>query len=206
MAEDSPGCTLVATSTGNTIHYRTVTCPSVRTYVDNADDSTHKTTTTPATPAGLMRPSELKIVHLTPNHFASWQRSQQSSPAFRSPAPWLSRPVPSPLHAAVDEKTGLHDVSAGSGSGKLPPRYSRFRGDRRSRMPPRYAEEPPNPDKLFSRRRRAVQDFLSEFFGTFIMILLGDGVVAQNVLARGTKGDYQSINWGWGWVITYIWT
>lgn len=157
-----------------------------------------------------MRPSELKIVHLTPNHFAYWQKSQQSSPAFRSPAPWLSRPVPSPLHApGGDEKSGfhhqLHDL-AGSGVGeKLPPRYSRFRGDRRSRMPPRYSEEPPHPDVLFSRRRRAVQDFLSEFFGTFIMILLGDGVVAQNVLAKGTRGDYQSINWGWGCVTyTYI--
>lgn len=144
-----------------------------------------------------MRPSELKIVHLTPNHFAYWQRSQQSSPASRSPAPWLSRPVPSPLHAPPggDEKTGL------------PPRYSRFRGgggDRRSsRQPPRYTEAAPGPpgaEALFSRRRRAVQDFFSEFFGTFVMILLGDGVVAQNVLAKGTKGDYQSINWAWGYV------
>lgn len=160
-----------------------------------------------------MRPSELKIVHLTPNHFAYWQKSQQSSPAFRSPAPWLSRPVPSPLHGghghhhvhapaapSSDEKTtGFHDEK-----GQLPPRYSRLRGDRRSRMPPRYTEAPPtNPDVLFSRRRRAVQDFFSEFFGTFIMILLGDGVVAQNVLAKGTKGDYQSINWGWG-CVTYL--
>jgi aquaglyceroporin related protein len=38
----------------------------------------------------------------------------------------------------------------------------------------------------------------SEFFGVFIMILFGDGVVAQVVLSGGTKGNYQSISWGWG--------
>ncbi|EMR09454.1 hypothetical protein PNEG_02398 [Pneumocystis murina B123] len=30
------------------------------------------------------------------------------------------------------------------------------------------------------------------------MILFGDGVVAQVVLSGSTKGNYQSINWGWG--------
>ncbi|KAI5465218.1 aquaporin-like protein [Mariannaea sp. PMI_226] len=34
--------------------------------------------------------------------------------------------------------------------------------------------------------------------GTMIMILFGDGVVAQVVLSKGSKGDYQSISWGWG--------
>lgn len=43
-----------------------------------------------------------------------------------------------------------------------------------------------------------IQDFFSELFGTFIMILLGDGVVAQVTLSRETKGDSQSINWAWG--------
>lgn len=28
--------------------------------------------------------------------------------------------------------------------------------------------------------------------------MFGDGVVAQVVLSGGTKGDYQSITWGWG--------
>jgi aquaglyceroporin related protein len=41
-------------------------------------------------------------------------------------------------------------------------------------------------------------DAFSEFFGTFIMIMFGDGVVAQVVLSDGKKGDYQSISWGWG--------
>lgn len=43
-----------------------------------------------------------------------------------------------------------------------------------------------------------IQDFFSELFGTFIMILFGDGVVAQVTLSKGTKGDFQSINWAWG--------
>jgi len=46
--------------------------------------------------------------------------------------------------------------------------------------------------------RELAQDFFSEFFGTMIMILFGDGVVAQVVLSGETKGNYQSISWGWG--------
>ena len=38
---------------------------------------------------------------------------------------------------------------------------------------------------------------MSEFIGTFILIMFGDGVVAQVVLSHGANGDYQSISWGW---------
>jgi aquaglyceroporin related protein len=54
------------------------------------------------------------------------------------------------------------------------------------------------PDLLWSRIRHTIREPLSEFFGVFILILFGDGVVAQVVLSHGTKGDYQSISWGWG--------
>ncbi|KAI5460414.1 aquaporin-like protein [Mariannaea sp. PMI_226] len=37
----------------------------------------------------------------------------------------------------------------------------------------------------------------SEFFGVMILILFGDGSVAQVVLGRGDKGDWGNINWGW---------
>lgn len=58
---------------------------------------------------------------------------------------------------------------------------------------------PPPPEQYaWSRVREYCQDAFSEFFGTFILLLFGDGVVAQVVLSRGTKGDYQSISWGWG--------
>lgn len=54
------------------------------------------------------------------------------------------------------------------------------------------------PDLLWSRIRHFLREPLSEFFGVFILIMFGDGVVAQVVLSNGTKGDYQSISWGWG--------
>jgi aquaglyceroporin related protein len=50
----------------------------------------------------------------------------------------------------------------------------------------------------WSKVRDNCQDFFSEFFATMIMILFGDGVVAQVVLSENKKGDYQSISWGWG--------
>lgn len=57
---------------------------------------------------------------------------------------------------------------------------------------------------LWSRIRHALRDPFAEFMGTFIMILFGDGSVAQVVLsanpnlpaASQNKGDYQSISWG----------
>lgn len=48
------------------------------------------------------------------------------------------------------------------------------------------------------KARSICQDAFSEFLGTMILILFGDGVVAQVVLSKNTKGDYQSISWGWG--------
>lgn len=50
----------------------------------------------------------------------------------------------------------------------------------------------------WSRMRENMRDFWSEFFGTMMLILFGDGVVAQVVLSDGVKGEYQSISWGWG--------
>lgn len=58
----------------------------------------------------------------------------------------------------------------------------------------------------WSRIRHHLRDPFAEFMGTFIMILFGDGSVAQVTLSANTqlpkssqnKGDYQSISWGWG--------
>lgn len=52
------------------------------------------------------------------------------------------------------------------------------------------------PDLWWSKVRAYMQEPFSEFFGCFIMILFGDGVVAQVVLSNSEKGDYQSISWG----------
>lgn len=54
------------------------------------------------------------------------------------------------------------------------------------------------PELFWPKVRRHLQDPFSEFFGTMVMILFGDGVVAQVVLSNETRGDYQSISWGWG--------
>jgi hypothetical protein len=57
---------------------------------------------------------------------------------------------------------------------------------------------------LWSRVRHHLRDPFAEFMGTFIMILFGDGSVAQVTLSDNAalptssqnKGDYQSISWG----------
>lgn len=50
----------------------------------------------------------------------------------------------------------------------------------------------------WTKIRSLWQDAFSEFLGTMILIIFGDGVVAQVVLSKGEKGNYQSISWGWG--------
>jgi len=54
------------------------------------------------------------------------------------------------------------------------------------------------PDLRWSRFRHYMREPFSEFFGVFILILFGDGVVAQVILSNFERGDYQSISWGWG--------
>ncbi len=56
----------------------------------------------------------------------------------------------------------------------------------------------------WSRMRHHFRDPAAEFFGTFTMIVFGDGSVAQVVLSQNpnlplssqNKGGYQSITWG----------
>ena len=42
--------------------------------------------------------------------------------------------------------------------------------------------------------------FMSEFLGTAVLLLLGGGVVATNLLpkSKGKGGGWLMINWGWG--------
>lgn len=74
--------------------------------------------------------------------------------------------------------------------------------------PPMAAAEPRNrkhfhdAEYAWERIRRFCQDGFSEFFGTMVLILFGDGAVAQVTLSAGKSGDYQSINWCWGSVLT----
>lgn len=50
---------------------------------------------------------------------------------------------------------------------------------------------------LWPRIRYHLREPFSEFMGTFILLMFGDGGVAQVVLSRGEKGDYQTISWAW---------
>jgi len=43
-----------------------------------------------------------------------------------------------------------------------------------------------------------IREFLAELIGTFILITFGNASVAQSVLSLGNKGDFFSVNWGWG--------
>lgn len=144
-------------------------------------------------------PPDLNIVHLTPGRLARRWSTAQPSPAFRSPPPWLSRrpSVPQgPYPSDIKIDIAKHDAN-----NDRPPQYS-WRNEGHSRtgrgLPIRYHVKPYSQAGGFSERSRMIQDFFSELFGTFIMILLGDGVVAQVTLSRETKGDSQSINWAWG--------
>jgi MIP family channel proteins len=46
------------------------------------------------------------------------------------------------------------------------------------------------------------RELLAEFFGTFILIVFGVGVVAQVQLGGGSNGQYLSINIAWGLAVT----
>src|SRR5712692_6662673 len=50
--------------------------------------------------------------------------------------------------------------------------------------------------------RTLIREMLAEFFGTFILIVFGVGVVAQVILSRQTAGSYLSINLAWGLAVT----
>jgi len=66
-------------------------------------------------------------------------------------------------------------------------------------------ESPYTRPLLWFKVREYCRDAFSEFFGTMILILFGDGVVAQVLLSHEQKGDYQSISWGWGYDPSSFW-
>ncbi|CAL4062713.1 unnamed protein product [Meganyctiphanes norvegica] len=51
--------------------------------------------------------------------------------------------------------------------------------------------------KLMHIKNPLIKEFLAEFLGTFILMMFGDGSVAQSVLTGQANGDVFSINWGW---------
>lgn len=66
-----------------------------------------------------------------------------------------------------------------------------------------YAE---HSDLIWPKIRMTLKEPFAEFWGVFIMVMFGDGSVAQVLLSENEKsapggngfGQYQSISWGWG--------
>src|SRR3954465_14835263 len=56
----------------------------------------------------------------------------------------------------------------------------------------------PDESTIARMSRELTRELLAEFFGTFVMIVFGVGVVAQVVLSRQAAGGYLSINIAWG--------
>src|SRR5881394_2734532 len=50
--------------------------------------------------------------------------------------------------------------------------------------------------------RGLLREVLAEFFGTFILIVFGVGVVAQTLLSKGAAGTTLTINIAWGLAVT----
>lgn len=67
-------------------------------------------------------------------------------------------------------------------------------------------DEAAHSDLWWPKVRMTLKEPFAEFFGVFIMVLFGDGSVAQVLLSTNQQtapggdgyGNYQSINWGWG--------
>lgn len=47
-------------------------------------------------------------------------------------------------------------------------------------------------------RKELLREMMAEFLGVFILCMFGNGAIAQHVLSRGQRGDFISINWGYG--------
>ncbi|OWZ16011.1 Aquaporin [Phytophthora megakarya] len=56
----------------------------------------------------------------------------------------------------------------------------------------------PAPIKAYQSKSPLLRECMAEFLGMLVFILFGTGVVAQVVLSEGTKGEFLSINLGWG--------
>ncbi|CAI5714359.1 hypothetical protein KXD40_008164 [Peronospora effusa] len=60
------------------------------------------------------------------------------------------------------------------------------------------AKTPTPPQKPYQIKSPLLRECMAEFLGTMVLIMFGDGSVAQVVLSEGSKGGYFNINLGWG--------
>ena len=52
-------------------------------------------------------------------------------------------------------------------------------------------------------RNPLLRQFFAEFLGTFVLIVLGDGAVAQMVLTDKALGGYLSVNFGYAMAVAF---
>lgn len=105
----------------------------------------------------------------------------------------------SSLGAETKSEDPMHDVPIVNGQLRLDMRPTlEEHGPGIDHRIPQADAKPSHPELWWPKARAFLQEPFSEFWGTFIIIMFGDGVVAQVTLSRGEKGNYQSISWGWG--------
>ncbi|KAF2436559.1 aquaporin [Tothia fuscella] len=121
---------------------------------------------------------------------------------------WSSPTQISP-NTQYDDDSPVHPYHRGSQERRTSPKLNKARG-RMGLHPNAPIDEThdlaPHQDLLWSRIRLALREPFAEFLGVFVLVLFGNGSVAQVLLSTGQKtapggngfGEYQSISWGWG--------
>jgi len=104
------------------------------------------------------------------NHGTEKESTSNGSVSKPGPADSISEVIPSNITDTSQKIADIGNTQTVRQQRRSQPAWVRFRG---------YMREP-----------------FAEFMGVFTLIIFGDGVVAQVVLSKGTRGDYQSINWG----------
>ena len=89
------------------------------------------------------------------------------------------------------------EVPSNESSPRAPPYAEHGPLINRSQTQELISDKAMNAALLWPRIRHYCRAPFAEFMGTFILIMFGDGVVAQVTLSNKEGGDYQSISWGW---------
>ena len=125
------------------------------------------------------------------HHRAIGGESSSSSPASSDAATFAAKEQPSHSEPVKDQQN--HHEYAEAGPPILPAHHQEYEEE--------YSHQK---NLLWSRIRHTIRDPAAEFLGCFILIMFGDGSVAQVLLSSNpnlpkgaqNKGAYQSISWG----------
>ncbi|PSK53199.1 hypothetical protein C1H76_4842 [Elsinoe australis] len=145
-------------------------------------------------------PIPLSYTYTPPKkEYSPFDADMEAEYVERKSTPYNSSPY-SNADTFVEKKMARdRALSASSaGSPKYPPYAEHGPTIDRSATAEERSHPAAHPNLMWPRMRKALREPLSEFMGTFILIMFGDGVVAQVTLSDKAAGDYQSISWGWG--------